>query len=233
MTRYLLKISGEMLGETGFSSDKVSLLVEEIVLAKKVAGAEIAVVVGGGNIWRGRDSKAFGFSPAKSDRIGMGATVLNAAVLKEMFHSKNILADVFVPHAVPLLGKSHCIEDEIQSLKAGNIVLFAGGTGSPFFTTDSAAIVRALEIQADAVLKGTKVDGVYDEDPEKNPSAKRFDTLSYNDAIQMGLKVMDGTAFSLAREYKMPLFVFDAFQKGAISEAVQGRGRGTWVRTER
>lgn len=232
MVRYLIKISGEMFGTCGFSPEQTSALVEELIVAQRETGAEMALVVGGGNIWRGRDSKEFGFPAAESDRIGIGATVLNAAVLKEVFRSKNIAAEVFVPHAVPLLGKSHRIEEEIHSLENGRIVIFAGGTGSPFFTTDSAAVVRGLEIRADAVLKGTKVDGVYDDDPEKNPSAKRYETLTHDEAVRKGLKVMDGTAFSLAREYNIPIFVFNAFRKGSFLRAIQGVETGTWVRTD-
>jgi uridylate kinase len=169
MKRFVMKISGEAIGDTGFSAEKTAFLVNEIVSAKKKSKAQIALVVGGGNIWRKRDSKEFGFSGADSDMIGMGATMLNASVLKNALCLAGVDACVYSPHSFADISKKHSVSIESDELGSGESGDFAGGTGAPFFTTDSAAVVRALELQADAVLKGTKVSGVYDSDPKKIP----------------------------------------------------------------
>lgn len=227
MKRYLLKISGEVFGSQGFDAEKAKSLAQEIKEARKYA--ELAVVLGAGNIWRGRESTAFGFPAAASDAIGMAATLLNAAVLRESLTQIGVPAKVFSPHTFTPFAHAHIIPEEQEFLASGGIVIFAGGTGAPFFTTDSAAVLRALEIEADAVLKGTKVDGVYSDDPEKNPDATRYDVLSYDEALKKDLKIMDATAFALARERSLPLFVFSLFGDQAIEKAAQREARGTWV----
>lgn len=229
MKRVILKISGEALGDIGFSPEKSYALVQEIIKAKKNSKIEIAIVIGGGNIWRKRDSEGFAFAGSNSDAIGMGATVLNAAVLRNILVSFGVEASVFSPHPFSDIAQRHSVSDEREALLSGRVVIFAGGTGAPFFTTDSAAVVRALEIQADAVFKGTKVSGVYDSDPKKNPNARRFDSLSFTDALENDLQIMDATAFALARENNLPLFVFDAFAEDGIVNALSGKGAGTWV----
>jgi len=229
MKRIVLKLSGEALGEVGFSAEKAQFLVSEIASAQKESDVQIAIVIGGGNIWRGRDSKEFGFPSANSDAIGMGATLLNAAVLKNALSLQGIKSQIFSPHPFSDIAQKHTIEEEITALEAGEIVIFAGGTGAPFFTTDSAAVLRGLEIQADAVFKGTKVSGVYDADPQKNPNAKKFNSISFTEALDKNLKIMDATAFALARENQLPIYVFDAFVKGGISSALCGDNGGTWI----
>lgn len=230
MKRILLKLSGEALGDRAFSHEKTEFLVSEIVEAKQKTDIELAIVLGGGNIWRGRDSEEFGFNPADSDAIGMSATILNAAVFKRSLEKHGVKAKVFCPIEMPLLSTLHSTDKEKKILKKGKIVIFAGGTGAPFFTTDTTAVLRALEIEADAVFKGTKVDGVYSDDPNKNPNATKYDKLSYDEALEKNLKVMDGTAFALAKDKKMPIFVFNAFEKGSITRALLGENEGTWVR---
>jgi uridylate kinase len=231
MKRILLKLSGETLGENGFSLEKTKYLASEIKNAKDI-GVQIALVLGGGNIWRGRDNKQFGFFPAHSDAIGMMSTFLNALVLKNILTQMDVPSVIFSPDSFSGLTEKHNIEKEISALKSGKIVMFAGGTGAPFFTTDSAAVLRALEIRADAVLKGTKVNGIYESDPNTNPGAKKFKSLSFSKGIHLGLKVMDMTAFTLAKEHNLPIFVFRALQKNAISSVLTGKGEGTWVKNE-
>lgn len=230
MKRILLKLSGEALGLSGFSLENVNFLADEVLEAKKNTDTEIAIVLGGGNIWRGRDSKEFGFFPADSDAVGMGATILNAVVFKRILQKKGQKTRVYSPIEASLLAKKHNPDLEIESLEKGEIILLAGGTGSPFFTTDTTAVLRALEIRADAVFKGTKVSGVFDSDPNKNSDAKKYDSLTFQEALKKNLKVMDATAFALAKENEMPIFVFNAFEKGAILRAVRGEQEGTWVK---
>ncbi len=231
MQRVLLKLSGEALGTTGYDQANVNNLAQEIATAYQDHQLELAVLVGGGNIWRGRDFTSFHFDAAYSDMIGMGATVLNSLVLAGALQQTGVGAKVF--SALPLSADvhPHNIKAEKVSMQSGEIVIFAGGTGSPFFTTDSAAVLRALEIGADAVLKGTKVDGVYDSDPNKIPTAKRFDALTYDQALAQNLQIMDATAFALARENQLPVCVFNALQAGGIGNALSASSAtGTWVR---
>ncbi len=229
MKRILLKLSGEALGERAFSSEKTQFLVSEIQQARK-SDVQIAIVIGGGNIWRGRDSAEFGLASTDSDAIGMTATVLNAAVLKRSLEKSGASVRIFSPYPCMNLTEIHSPDAEISALESGDIVIFAGGTGNPFFTTDSAAVLRALEIRADAVFKGTKVSGVYDSNPEINPDAKKLENLTYSDALHQGLQIMDATAFALAQEKNLPLFIFNAFEKGNISGAIAGSVTGSWVR---
>jgi len=226
--RILLKLSGELLGERAFEAEKVESLAEEI--AKTPANIELALVLGGGNIWRGRDAQHFSFPAAESDHIGMAATILNASVLQKCLQKKGKKVRVFSPLAFPLLSELHSVQKEKEALKKGEIIIFAGGTGAPFFTTDSAAVLRALEIEADLVLKGTKVDGIYSADPTKDPKAQKFEHISYLEALQKNLKIMDGTAFEMAKEHQLPLFVFNALVPGNIQKALQGKSEGSWVR---
>ena len=226
MKTFLIKLSGEILGERGFDREKVAFFAREISTIKS---AKIAIVIGGGNLWRGRDATDFGFLPADSDAIGMNATILNAAILRNFLQKIGKKARVFSPFPVDRLSEKYSPDAAKAALKAGEIIFCAGGTGAPFFTTDSAAVLRALEIGADAVLKGTKVDGIFSADPMKNPDATRFSKISFSDALDKNLKIMDATAFALARENKMPIFVFNAFSKNALSDAISGKISGSWV----
>lgn len=231
MKRVVLKLSGEALGENAYSPNAIAEMVQEILSAKREnPQMQIALVLGGGNIWRGRESGGYGFHAADSDAIGMGATILNAGVLSRALQSEGLPSSVFSSHPLYGVAKEHNIQEEISALEKGEIVFLAGGTGAPFFTTDSAAVLRALEIRADAVLKGTKVNGVFESNPETNPEAKKFDTLSFTDALEKNLRIMDATAFALARENDLPIFVFNSFIKGNISAALQEKAEGTWVR---
>jgi uridylate kinase len=230
MKRIILKLSGEVFGSSGFNHEDALYFVDELKKARKSSQTQIAIVLGGGNIWRGRDSKEFDFHQAESDAIGIGATVLNAAVAKRMLEQNDIPAEVFSAHQYPFLSKLHSIADEDAALESGAIALLAGGTGAPFFTTDSAAVLRALELQADAVFKATKVDGVYSADPKTNPNAERFDRLTFDQAIEKDLQVMDATAFTMAEDRNLPIFVFDFFQKDALKNALEGNQTGTWIR---
>ena len=227
MKRILLKLSGEVLGESAFDREKVEFFAHEIA---KLEGVEIAVVLGGGNIWRGRDATEFGFFPADSDAVGMAATVLNAAVLRNVLIKNGKSARVFSPFSVDRLSEKYSPDRAKSSLESGEIIFCAGGTGSPFFTTDSAAVLRALELQCDAVFKGTKVAGVFSEDPTKNPDAVYLPEITFSEALDQNLKIMDATAFALARENKMPIFIFDAFEQDALKNAFLGKARGSWVR---
>ncbi len=232
MQRVLLKLSGEALGKAGFDAVAINILVAEIAEARKICTTELALLIGGGNIWRGRDAGAFAFDAAYADMIGMGATVLNALVLAGALRNANIPTTVFSSLPFSTDVQLHNISTEKKALAANEVIIFAGGTGCPFFTTDSAAVLRALEIGADAVLKGTKVDGVYDADPHKNPLAQKFSHLTFDEALAQELQIMDATAFALARENNLPIYVFDAFRANGIAEALADKNQtGTWVRT--
>jgi uridylate kinase len=230
MPRYLLKLSGEALGETGFDAGKAAFFAAEVNEARALQpDLQLAILVGGGNLWRGRDAAGFGFAPAIADQIGIAATVLNGLVLSETLRAKGLRARVFSPWPLAAAAAPHDIVAETDALQAGEIVVFAGGTGNPFFTTDTAAVLRGLEIGAQAVLKGTKVAGVFDADPHHHPTARKYDRLAYDEALARDLKVMDATAFALAREHRLPIFVFDAFTPGNITAALSGSASGTWV----
>lgn len=231
MQRFLLKLSGEALGSKGFDQIAAQTIASQIADCHDRDRIQLAVLIGGGNIWRGRDAKDFGFAPAYSDMIGMGATMLNALVLAGALSQTGISARIFSSLPFSPDVRPHDISAEIAALESGQVIIFAGGTGCPFFTTDSAAVLRALEIEADAVLKGTKVDGVYDSDPIKNPAASRFSNLSFDEALAKDLRIMDATAFALARENQLPIYVFDAFRTGGIADALSATPRsGTWIR---
>lgn len=229
--RIMLKLSGEVFGgkKGSFIDDKTVLeLCREIVAVKKM-GVEIAIVVGGGNIWRYRDHKNSGFDRVLSDQIGMVATVLNSMYLQGVFAKLGVEARVCsaleAPKVVetfyPLKGRKH--------LSKGRIVICAGGTGSPFFTTDTAAALKALELKCDVLLKATKVDFVYDKDPMKYKNAKKFKKLSYSDVLSKCLGVMDLTAVSLCKEGNIPICVFNLTKKGNIARVAKGEDIGTII----
>jgi len=230
--RVLLKISGEGFckpGSKGIDSHELELLAREILPAAQ-AGAQIAVVVGGGNIIRGGTLAADGKVPqASADYMGMLGTVINGLALKEMFETLGQPARLMSAINLTSVAEPFIRGRAIRHLEKGRIVILAAGTGNPFFTTDTAAALRATEIGADVLLKATKVDGVYDKDPMKHDDAVKFETLSYAEAIQRRLQVMDMTAFSMCMERQIPIIVFNMKTPGHITEVVNGTMHGTLI----
>ncbi len=229
--RVLLKLSGESLGgPAGKGIDAASLnsIAEEITAAAK-AGMQIAIVNGGGNIFRGLQGVGKGFDRVNGDKMGMLATVINSMGLAMAIRSLGVKAEVFTATPMEPIARYYVREKAVEVLEAGGVALIAGGTGNPFFTTDSGAALRALEINADALLKGTRVDGVYSADPEKDPTAVKYDELTFGEAISGRLKVMDQTAFALCEDGDMPIIVFDMTQEGNLTKILEGQKVGTLV----
>jgi uridylate kinase len=230
--RVLLKLSGEAFAGTGvgFGIDAgvVTSLADQLIDVQSL-GVEVAVVVGGGNIFRGAQASAMGMERARADYMGMLATVINALALQDALGQRG--ADSRVQSAIWMqeVAEPFIRGRAMRHLEKGRIVIFAGGTGNPYFSTDTAASVRALEIGADAILKGTRVDGIYDGDPLRDPAAKRFTDLEYLEVLSRGLKVMDSTAISLCMEHALPIVVFDLTQHGNIRRVVLGEPVGTRV----
>ena len=229
--RILVKLSGEALMGSdafGINRDTIMQIVNQI---KEVVdlGVQVAVVVGGGNIFRGMAQSAKGMERATADYMGMLATVMNALALKEAFESTGVKARVQSALSMQQIAETYTRGKAMQYLEEGKVVIFGAGTGNPFFTTDTAASLRAVELQADLLLKATKVDGIYDADPKKNPAAVRYATLSFDTAIAQQLGVMDLTAMVMCRDNRMPLRVFDMFAAGALQAIVQGEPVGTLV----
>jgi uridylate kinase len=230
--RILLKLSGEAFAGTGlgFGIDAgvVTSLAEQLIDVQSL-GIEVAVVVGGGNIFRGAQASAMGMERARADYMGMLATCINALALQDALGQRG--ADSRVQSAIWMqeVAEPFIRGRAMRHLEKGRIVIFAGGTGNPYFSTDTAASVRALEIGAEAILKGTRVDGIYDGDPMRDPAAKRFDDLEYLEVLSRGLKVMDSTAISLCMEHALPIIVFDLTQYGNIRRVVLGEPVGTRV----
>src|SRR5881398_1704851 len=234
--RVLLKISGEALvGEQTFGIDvKVAHSVAEEIKQVHNLGVELAVVVGGGNIFRGLSKSAGSMDRSAADYIGMLATVMNAVVLQDALEKVGIQTRVLSAIAVPQLAEPFVRRRAIRHLEKGRIVIFAAGTGNPFFSTDSAAALRALEIKADVILKATKVDGVYSADPMKDPSATRFDCITFLEVLEKQLKVMDASAISLCMDNDLPIIVFNMLKRGNIARVVTNEpGIGTRVCLER
>ena len=229
--RVLLKLSGESLGGPegkGLDTAALSAYAEEIASAAK-AGLQIAIVNGGGNIFRGLQGVGKGFDRVDGDKMGMLATVINSLALSMFIKEQGVEAKVFTATPMEPVAKYYMRDDAVEVLERGGVALIAGGTGNPFFTTDSGAALRALEIKADALLKGTRVDGVYTADPEKDPTATKYDSLTFDEAIEKRLKVMDQTAYSLCREGNMPIIVFDMNCKGNLTKLLEGEKVGTLV----
>ncbi len=229
--RVLLKLSGESLGgDKGVGIDEQRLADYASEIASVVRrGVQVAIVIGGGNIFRGLQGTGKGFDRVDGDKMGMLATVINSLGLAMALRSEGLDAKVFTATPMEPIARYYNRDAVTDFLSAGGVALLAGGTGNPFFTTDSGAALRALEIHADVLLKGTRVDGVYTADPEKDPSAVKYDELSFGEAMGKGLKVMDMTAFALCREGNMPVIVFDMNAKGNLSEVVGGGKCGTYV----
>ena len=229
--RVLLKLSGESLGGPsgkGIDENWLAAYAEEVAEAVK-NGLQVAIVIGGGNIFRGLQGVGKGFDRVNGDKMGMLATVINSLGLSMAIRSAGVEAEVFTATPMMPVARYYMRDDAVAVMERGGVALIAGGTGNPYFTTDSGAALRALEIGADALLKGTRVDGVYTADPEKDPSAVKYDELTFDKAIEDRLKVMDQTAFALCREGNMPIIVFDMNQKGNLTRLVKGEKVGTLV----
>jgi uridylate kinase len=230
--RVVLKLSGEALREPG-SHDNISPeIVEDLARQIKLAhqtGLEIAVVVGGGNFWRGASASSRGMERATADYVGMLATVMNSLALQSMLEDLDVPTRVQSAIEMNNVAEPFIRRVAVRHLERGRVVIFGAGTGNPFFSTDTAAALRANEVGADAVLKATKVDGVYDSDPKKNPNAKRYEHISFTQCLTQGLQVMDATAFSLCRDNQMPIVVFDMTFGDNIRRALTGEAIGTTV----
>lgn len=229
--RVLLKLSGEALmgdGEYGLDPVTVNRVAEEIKSVVKM-GVQVCAVIGGGNIFRGVSGAASGMDRSTADYMGMLATVINALAMQNALEKAGV--EVRVLSAIPMSAvcEPYIRRKASRHMEKGRVVIFAAGTGNPFFTTDSAAALRASEMQCDAMLKATKVDGVYSADPAKDKNAKRYDRLSYLDVLSQDLQVMDTSAISLARQSKIPILVFSIFTHGAFAEVLKGKGKFTII----
>lgn len=229
--RVLLKLSGEaLMGDDsyGINRQTIERMVSE-VSEVSASGVELAVVIGGGNIFRGIAPGAAGMDRATADYMGMMATVMNALALQDAFRRAGVEARVQSALNIEQVVEPYIRPKAIRYLEEGKIVIFAAGTGNPFFTTDTAAALRGSEIGAEVVLKATKVDGIYTADPNKDPTATRYETITFNEAISKNLEVMDATAFALCRDQKLPIRVFSINKPGALNRAVAGENEGTLV----
>jgi len=229
--RILLKLSGEALmgnRQYGIDPDRLkeyALEIKEII----EAGVQIAIVIGGGNIFRGVSGASKGMDRVQADHMGMLATIINGLALQSALENLNVPTRMQTAIAINEVAEPFIRRRAMRHLEKGRVVIFGGGTGNPYFTTDSAAVLRAIEIEADVILKGTRVDGIYTEDPEKNAAAIKFDTISFEEVLQKGLKVMDTTAFTLSQENNLPIIVFDMNKKGNLQKVVSGDNIGTTV----
>lgn len=229
--RVLLKLSGESLGGVaGKGLDEESLLKFAQEIARSVrAGYQIAVVNGGGNIFRGLQGVGKGYDRVTGDRMGMLATVINSLAMASALRGQGVRAEVFTATPMEPIAKGYVRESAVKVLEEGGVAFIAGGTGNPFFSTDSGAALRALEIGADALLKGTRVDGVYTADPEKDPDAVKYDEITFDECLIKHLKVMDQTAFALCEQGPVPIVVFDINSSGALLRILEGEKLGTVV----
>lgn len=229
--RILLKLSGEsLMGEQGYGIDTTRLN-EYAQQIKDIAtqGIEVAIVIGGGNIFRGLSGASKGFDRVKGDQMGMLATVINSLALSSALEAIGQPVKVFTAINMFPVGEHYSKWKAIEALKAGNISIIAGGTGNPFFTTDTGSALRAVEVEADVMLKGTRVDGIYTADPEKDPTATKFSEITYDEVYTRGLKVMDLTATALCKENHMPIIVFDMDTVGNLAKVIAGEPIGTLV----
>ena len=229
--RILLKLSGESLmgnGEYGIDPKMLSKYANEInAIIKK--GVEVAVVIGGGNIYRGIQSEGAGFDRVQGDYMGMLATIINGMALQSALESISIKTRLLTAIRMEQVAEPYIRRKAMSHLQKGRVVIFGGGTGNPYFTTDTAAVLRAIEIEADVILKGTRVDGIYSADPEKNPSAKKYESISFDQVLQMKLSVMDLTAFTLCQENNLPIKVFNMNVEGNLTKVCEGKNVGTLV----
>ena len=230
--RIVLKLSGEAMQEPG-ARDNISLsVVRDIAVRIKEVrdlDVQVAIVIGGGNIWRGLSASSRGMDCTTADYMGMLATVINALALRSTLDHMGVETRVQTAIDMRNVAEPFILGRAVRHLELGRIVIFAAGTGNPYFSTDTTAALRASEIRADVILKATKVDGVYDRDPKKYPDARRFDRLTFSEALSRRLQIMDSTAFSLCMDNKIPIVVFDMYKSGSIRDAVLGRKVGTLV----
>ncbi len=229
--RVLLKLSGEaLMGGRGYGIDPetVAFLAREISETVNT-GAKVAVVIGGGNIFRGVEAATQGMERVSADYMGMLATVINALALQNALERANVATRVQSAIEMQEIAEPYIRRRAVRHLEKGRVVIFGAGTGNPYFTTDTAAALRAMEVNADIIMKGTKVDGVYSEDPVKNPKAKKYKTISYINVLRKGLAVMDSTAISLCMDNKLPIMVFNLSGKGNIKKIVMGKHLGTLI----
>ena len=227
--RVLLKLSGEALAgpkKTGFDEDTVKEVARQVKISVD-AGVEVGIVIGGGNFWRGRTSNAI--DRTKADQIGMLATIMNCIYVSEIFRNAGMQTEILTPFAVGAMTRLFSKDLANQYFKEGKVVFFAGGTGHPYFSTDTGITLRAVEMDADCILLAKSIDGVYDSDPKMNPDAKRYDTISIQEVIDKQLAVVDLTASIMCMEHKMPMAVFSLNEADGIANAMQGRINGTIV----
>lgn len=230
--RVLLKLSGEALAGDQNTGIKASVLAEIALGVKKAAdlGVQIGIVIGGGNIFRGVAASAQGMDRASSDYMGMLATCMNALALQDAFENIGLITRVQSAITMSEIAEPYIRRRAMRHLERGRIVIFAAGTGNPYFTTDTAAALRAMEINAEVIMKATKVEGIYDKDPMKHSDAQKFDELSYIDVLNRGLQVMDSTAISLCMDNKLPIITFNLKDPGNIARVIQGEKVGTIVK---
>ncbi|MBT8235218.1 MAG: UMP kinase [Bacteroidia bacterium] len=229
--RILLKLSGEALmgaKQYGIDPDRLAMYADEI---KSVVdkGIEMAIVIGGGNIFRGLAGESNGMDRVQGDHMGMLATIINGLALQSALEDKGLDTRLQTAIKINEVAEPFIRRRAMRHLEKGRVVIFGGGTGNPYFTTDSAAVLRAIEIEADVILKGTRVDGIYTSDPEKDASATKFDSISFKDVLTKGLKVMDSTAFTLSQENELPIVVFDMNKPGNLLKVISGENIGTVV----
>ncbi len=230
--RILLKVGGEALaggdGKYGIDVNEVNDLAQRIKGVKEL-GVEVALVLGGGNLWRGKDGLSHGMDRSVADHIGMLATVMNALALRDALERAGVESRVQTAIAMQAVAEPYIRLRAMRHMEKGRVVIMGAGTGNPYFTTDTAAALRAVEVKADILIKATKVDAVYSDDPKKNPNAVRYDRLSYINALNQRLRVMDSTAISLCMDNDMPILVLDLWQPSSLERAVQGEQLGTII----
>ena len=229
--RVLLKLSGEaLLGEKSFGVDPKRILAYSEEIKEIIdSGVEIAIVIGGGNIFRGVSGASNGIDRVQADYMGMLATVINGLALQSSLEDLEVQTRLQTAFKIEAVAEPYIKRKAVRHLEKKRVVIFSGGTGNPFFTTDSAAVLRAIEINADIILKGTRVDGIYNNDPEKNKDAVKFKQISYDEAIAKKLKVMDSTAFTLSKENELPIIVFNMNKPGNLKKIINGKEVGTIV----
>jgi len=230
--RIILKISGEVLtgeGDYGIDSEVICQIAQEVKEVKNL-GVEVAIVIGGGNIFRGMAASAKGMDRASADYMGMLATVMNGLALQDALEKIDVYTRVQTAIEMRQIAEPYIRRRAIRHLEKGRVVIFAGGTGNPYFTTDTTASLRAMEIEAEVILKGTKVDGIYDADPLLHKRAQKYDELTYLEVLKKQLKIMDATAISLCMDYRIPIIVFNLKKRGNIKRVVLGERVGTKVR---
>ena len=230
--RVLLKLSGEaLLGERSYGIDpkRIAQYAKEIKSVTEL-GLEVAVVIGGGNIFRGVSAASNGIDRVQGDYMGMLATVINGMALQSALEEENVQTRLQTAIKIEAVAEPYIKRKAVRHLEKKRVVIFGGGTGNPFFTTDSAAVLRAIEISADVILKGTRVDGVYDSDPEKNDNAIQYNTISFSDVLKKNLKIMDSTAFTLSQENNLPIIVFNMNKTSNLLKLIKGKKIGTSIK---